>query len=37
MKMDEFVNKEYSPSQWSTRFSPSKVVEVHGDVLKQCK
>ncbi len=32
--LDEFINKEYSPSQWSKRMSPTEVVTAHGEVLK---
>lgn len=31
--MDEFLTKEYSPSQWSTRYSPTEIIQVHGQVL----
>lgn len=36
-EMDEFLNKEYSPSQWTVRMAPDQVVLAHGDVLKSSK
>jgi hypothetical protein len=32
--MDEFLCKEYSPSQWSTRLAADKIVQAHGDIMK---
>ena len=31
--MDSELQKLYSPSQWSKRYSPDQIVEVHGNVM----
>lgn len=36
-KMDEFLNKEYSPSLWNKRSSPDEVLKSHGEVLQTSK